>query len=113
MLIIPKDILFKHVTVNNVQFVSDRKPFLIIKWEEFPVLIELIALNTSADFNQLSINLQLVIIDFRISADSQLYFKCACYRPVVSKLTPFSIHPLHLHSFSLILSINDRKVKSS
>ena len=33
------------------------------------------------------------------------HFKCACYRPVVSKLTPFSIHPLHLHSFSLILSI--------
>ena len=53
MLIIPKDVLFKHVTVNNVQFVSDRKPFLIIKWEEFPVLIELIVLHTSADFNQI------------------------------------------------------------
>ena len=50
MLIIPKDVLFKHVTVNNVQFVSDRKPFLIIKWEEFPVLI---VLHTSADFNQI------------------------------------------------------------
>ena len=27
MLIIPEDILFKHATVNNVQYVSDRKPF--------------------------------------------------------------------------------------
>ena len=26
MLIIPKDILFKHATVNNVQYGSDRKP---------------------------------------------------------------------------------------
>ena len=44
---------------------------LIIKWEEFPVLITLIGLITSTDSNQLSINLKLVIIDFRISADSQ------------------------------------------
>ena len=27
MLIIPKDILFKHETANNVQYGSDRKPF--------------------------------------------------------------------------------------
>ena len=27
MLIIPEDILFKHVTANNVQYGSDRKPF--------------------------------------------------------------------------------------
>ena len=47
--------------------------FLIIKWEEFPVLIALIGLITSADFNRLSIDLKLVIIDFRISADSQTY----------------------------------------
>ena len=45
--------------------------FLIIKWEEFPVLIDLISLITSADFNQLSIDLELVIIDIRMSADSQ------------------------------------------
>ena len=44
---------------------------LIIKWEEFPVLINLIGLITSADFNQLSIDLKLVIINFRISTDSQ------------------------------------------
>ena len=42
-----------------------------MKWEVFPVLIDLIALITSADFNQLSIDLKLVIIDFRIPADSQ------------------------------------------
>ena len=47
-------ILFKHVTANNVQCESDRKPFLIIKREEFPVLIDFIA---SADFNWLSINI--------------------------------------------------------
>ena len=47
--------------------------FLIIKWEEFPVLIDLISLITPADFNRLSIDLKLVIIDFRISADSQPY----------------------------------------
>ena len=45
------------------------KPF-DIKWEEFPALIDLTGLITSADFNQLSIDLKLVIIDFRISADS-------------------------------------------
>ena len=38
---------------------------LIIEWEEFPGLIDLISLIT--DFNRLSI----VIIDFRISADFQ------------------------------------------
>ena len=27
MLIIPEDILFKHVTANDVQYGSDRKPF--------------------------------------------------------------------------------------
>ena len=46
---------------------------LIIKWEEFSASIDLIGLITSADFNRLSINLKLVIIDFRISADSQPY----------------------------------------
>ena len=66
MLIIPEDILFKHMMTNNVQYGG----FLIIKWEEFPVLIDLIGLITSADFNRLSINSKLVIIDFRISADS-------------------------------------------
>ena len=42
---------------------------MIIKWEEFPVLIDLICLITSTDFNRLSIDLKLVIINFRISAD--------------------------------------------
>ena len=69
MQIIPEEILFKHVTANNVQY---GRAFLMIKWEEFPVLIDLIGLNTFADFNRLSINLKLVIIDSRISADSQL-----------------------------------------
>ena len=59
MLIIPKDILFKHATTNNVQYAQEA--FLIIKWEEFPVLIDLI---TSTDFNRLS-------IDFKMSANSQ------------------------------------------
>ena len=27
MLLIPEDILFKHVTANNLQYGSDRKPF--------------------------------------------------------------------------------------
>ena len=27
MLIIPKDILFKHAAANNVQYLGDRKPF--------------------------------------------------------------------------------------
>ena len=35
--VIPKDILFKHATANNVQYESDR----IIKWKEFPALIDL------------------------------------------------------------------------
>ena len=48
MLIIPEDILFKHMMTNNVQYGG----FLIIKWEEFPVLIDLIGLITSADFNR-------------------------------------------------------------
>ena len=51
MLNIPKDILFKHATANNVQYGSDIKPFLSIKWEEFPSLIDLIGLITSTDFN--------------------------------------------------------------
>ena len=54
MLIIPEDILFKHVMANNVQYGSIGT-FLIIKWEEFPVLIDLIGLITSTDFNRLSI----------------------------------------------------------
>ena len=45
--------------------------FLIIKWEEFPVLIDLIGLITPSDFNQLSIDLKLA---FKISADSQHIF---------------------------------------
>ena len=60
ILIIPEDILFKHAT-------EWQEAFLIIKWEEFPALIDLIGLITSTDFNQLSIDLKLVII-FRISA---------------------------------------------
>ena len=47
---------------------------MIIKSEEFPALIDLIGLITSTDFNRLSIDLKLVIIDFRISADSQPYY---------------------------------------
>ena len=43
---------------------------MIIKWEELHVLIDLIGLITSADFNQLLINLKLVIMDFRFSANS-------------------------------------------
>ena len=66
MLIIPKDIVFKHATV---QYVSDRKP-LDLKWEEFPVLINLIDLITSTDFIRLSIDLKLGI-NFKISVDSQ------------------------------------------
>ena len=42
-----------------------------MKWEEFSALIDLIGLITYADFNWLSIDLKLVIIDFRISAGSQ------------------------------------------
>ena len=57
MLIIPKDILFKHATANNVQYGNDRK-------REFPALIDLIGLITPTDFNRLSINLKLVKIDF-------------------------------------------------
>ena len=53
------------------QIMYNVEVFLIIKWEEFPVLIDLIGLITSADFNQLSIDLELVIIDIKISADSQ------------------------------------------
>ena len=60
MLIIPEDMLFNHAaTTNNVQYGSDR---------EFPVLI---GLPTSADFNRLLIDFKLVIINFRISADSR------------------------------------------
>ena len=44
--------------------------FLFIKLEEFPVLIDLIGLIISTDFNRLSIDLKFVIIGFRISADS-------------------------------------------
>ena len=66
MLIILKEILFKHVTANNMEVT-----FLIIKWVEFHALTALIGLITSTDFNQLSIDLKLVIIDFRISVDSQ------------------------------------------
>ena len=46
-----------------------QEAFLIIKWEGFPVLFDLIGLIASIDFNWLSIDLKLVIIDFRISAD--------------------------------------------
>ena len=67
MLIISEDILFKHATTNN----EVTETFLIIKWVEFPALIDLIGLITSTDVNRLSISLKLVIIDFRISCDSQ------------------------------------------
>ena len=64
MLIISEDILFKHATTNN----EVTETFLIIKWVEFPALIDLIGLITSTD---VTISLKLVIIDFRISCDSQ------------------------------------------
>ena len=38
---------FKHIAAKNVQFGAP----LIIKWEEFPALVDLIGLITSADFN--------------------------------------------------------------
>ena len=53
MLIIPEDILFKHVMANNVQYGSDKKPFLIIKWEVLLVLIDLIGLITSTDYKSI------------------------------------------------------------
>ena len=40
-----------------------------LKWEEFPALIDFIGLINSTDFNRLSIDLKLVIINLRISAD--------------------------------------------
>ena len=46
MLIIPKDMFFKHAAANNVQ------AFSIIKSEELPALIDLIGLITFADFNR-------------------------------------------------------------
>ena len=58
---------FKHITAKNIQFGAT----LVIKWEEFPLFIDLIGLITSADFNRLLIDLKLVIIDFRILANSQ------------------------------------------
>ena len=64
-----EDMLFKHATANNIQYVSDRKPF-DPQMGEFPALIDLIGLITSTDFNQLSINLKLVIINFRITANT-------------------------------------------
>ena len=73
MLIIHKDIHFKHATANNVQYGSDKKPFLIIKWEEFPALIDLIGLITSADFNRLSIDLKLVISEFQPTPSPNSY----------------------------------------
>ena len=48
---------FKHITAKNVQFGA----LLIIKWEEFPALVNLIGLNTSAEFNRLLIDLKLVL----------------------------------------------------
>ena len=62
MLIIPKHVLFEHATVNMYNL---EVTFLIIKWEEFPVLIDLIGLITSTDFNRLSIKLNLVINQFQ------------------------------------------------
>ena len=46
---------------------SATKLILIIKWKEFPALIDLIGLITSTD------DLKLVIIDFKISPNSQPY----------------------------------------
>ena len=66
---------------------------MIIKWEEFLVLIDLIGLITSADFNRFSIDLKFVIIDFRISADSQPYY-------------------IHLFYYVLILVIIHTSLKS-
>ena len=49
MLIIPEDILFKHVISSNVQYVGDRNPYH--QMGDFPVLMYLIGLITSTDFN--------------------------------------------------------------
>ena len=57
-----------------------------MKWEEFPVLIDLIGLITSADFNRLSIDLEFVIIDLRISATS-LYISIRDYMNNASSVT--------------------------
>ena len=52
MLIILEDILFKHVTANNVQYVSDRKPFFDLQMGGVSCIkLLLIDLITSVDFN--------------------------------------------------------------
>ena len=68
MLIILKEILFKHATANNVQYGSD---IFDHQMGGVSCINCLIGLITSTDFNRLSIDLKLVIIDFRISADTQ------------------------------------------
>ena len=74
---------------RNIRGYGSTEAFLIIKWEGFPALIDLISLITSTAFNQLSINLKSVIINFRISADSQPY-------TLATKLTT-SIYPVGLY----------------
>ena len=63
----PKAILFKNVKATIIMEVIGS----LFDHQKFPVLIDLIGLITSTDFNRLSIDLKLVIINFRISADSQ------------------------------------------
>ena len=43
---------FKLITAKNIQFGAS----LVIKWEAFSALVDLIGLIPSADFNRLSIN---------------------------------------------------------
>ena len=56
MLIIPKDILFKHATANNVQYLSDRKPF-DHQMGGVSCIIDLIGLITSTDFNRFEVSI--------------------------------------------------------
>ena len=67
----PKDINFNNAKANNVQYGSDTKP-----WEEFPVLIDLIGLITSTDFNRLSIDLKLVISESRPIPSPKFIYIC-------------------------------------
>ena len=69
MLIIPEDVLFKHVMENNVY--NMEVTVSLFDHQMGVVSIDFIGLITSADFNRLSIHLKLLIINFRISANSQ------------------------------------------
>ena len=79
-----------------------QEAFLIIKWEEFPALIDLIGLITSTDFNRLSIDLKLVIIDFSISSPST-YMYIHIYMYMYST----RIYPVYRLSVYYICLINE------